>query len=393
MKKKAGIASLGFVMLLSGCIPSIERTEEDVIVIEETEEEEEQQYIITPTINTADNYYRNVLRDGVYHRSEARGNVAHAMNNRIDINQFELGLIEIATGVFEQENYYFQEGQYLSGELINSWLRRYESDEDGNQQGLNPEMGDGDDDEDRMRNSPLVLSHIMEHNYYYGNEEEGVNLGGVVIGLSLRSVYYFRTEDDDGGYHFYEEEIESEEAEEMGREMAQQILERMREMEGLEEVPITFALYEEERRGAVAPGSFIMMSEVGEGEDEIQGWDAISEDHLVFPSSSARDAQPNLSSAFSQFREDIEEFFDRTVGVVGKGRYKDEALEELTIDVNLQSHGKAEIVALTQFISGRLESTFATQSPIYVYLESVNGVEAVIIQYPDQEEPYVHVYK
>ncbi|WP_183041074.1 CamS family sex pheromone protein [Salipaludibacillus neizhouensis] len=390
MRKKISIIGLGFVILLSGCMPSVERSEEDVIVIEETEEEEEQEYIITPTIDTAENYYRNVLKDGVYHRSEARGNVAHAMNNTVDINQFELGLIEIATGFFEQENYYFQEGQFLNGELINSWLRRY--DEEDNPLGLNPALAEGDSKEEEMRGNPLVLSHVMEHNYYSGNEEDGVNLGGVVIGLSLRDVYYFRTEDEDERYYFHEEDLDAEETIQAGKEIAQEILVRIREMEGLAEVPITFALYQEEKRGSVEPGTFISMTEVGKGEADIQDWNAVSEDFIVFPSSEASETQPELSSAFSQFREDVEEFFDRSVGVVGRGRYKDERLEELTIELNLQSHGKAEIVALTQFISGRLESTFATQSPIYVYLKSINGTESIIILYPDQE-PYVHIYK
>lgn len=381
-------------------MPSVERSEEDVIVIEETEEEEEQEYIITPTIDTAENYYRNVLKDGVYHRSEARGIVNDAMNNRLDINQFELGLIEIATGIFDQETYYFQEGQFLDGELINSWLSRYKEPEEnedgdmvgGNLEGLNPALAEVDNKEEQMRENPLVLSHVMEHNYYSGNEEDGVNLGGVVIGLSLRDVYYFRTEDEDGGLYFHEEDLDAEETVQAGKEIAQEILVRLREMEGLEEVPITFALYQEEKRGSVEPGTFVTMTEVGEGEADIQDWNAVSEDFIVFPSSEASETQPELSSAFSQFREDVEEFFDRSVGVVGRGRYKDERLEELTIELNLQSHGKAEIVALTQFISGRLESTFATQSPIYVYLKSVNGTESIIILYPDQE-PYVHIYK
>ncbi|PYZ92255.1 hypothetical protein CR194_15570 [Salipaludibacillus keqinensis] len=391
--KKWSLLSLASVMFLAGCIPSVERTEEDVIVVEETEEEEETEYVITPTIDTPDRYYRNVLKDGTYNRSQARGVVADAMENRVDINQFELGLIEIASGFYDQEDYYFQEGQFLSGERINSWIRRYNSDEEnGNVHGLNPSLGEGDSLEERMRDNPLVLSHVMEHNYYYGSEEEGVNLGGVVIGISLRSVYYFQTENEDGRLNFHEEPLDPEYTEEKGREFAQEILERLREMEGLEEVPITFALYQEESRGAVAPGSFIGVAEAGSGQSELQSWEAISEDFIVFPSADARDRQPNISSSFSQFREDIEEFFDRTVGVVGKGRYKNESLEELKIEINIQSHGKAEIIALTQFISGRIDSTFSVESPIYVYVESINGPESLIINYPDQE-PYIHVYK
>ncbi|SER99949.1 CamS family sex pheromone protein [Salipaludibacillus aurantiacus] len=392
MKKKLGFLSLVCAVMLSGCIPGLERSEEDVIVVEETEEEEEIEYIITPTIESPDHFYRNVLVDGTYQRSESRGSVAHSMNSRIDINQFELGLMEIASGVYDQEEYYFQEGTFLSGGRINSWLRRYDPEEERYMYGLNPPLADEESTEDQMGDNPIVLSHIMEHNYYTGSEEEGVSLGGVVMGISLNDVYYFQTEDEDGGYHFHERDIDGEEALEYGRRAAQTMLERMREMEGLEEVPITFALYQEEGRGSVVPGTFVSLSQAGSGEMELGNWEAINEDYFVFPSNRARDVQPNLSSSFSQFREDIENFFDHQVGVVGKGRYNNENLNELKIELNLQSHGKAEIIALTQFISGRLDSAFSVNVPIYVYIESVNGSEGLVVQYPEQE-PYIHVYR
>ncbi len=382
------------MLILSGCIPALERGEEDVIVVEQTDEEEEQQYVITPTIESHEQFYRNLLSDGTYNRSDARGNVAAAMNNRIDINQFELGLLEIATGQYSNEEYYFQEGQFLTGNTINHWLRRYDPDEDDQVDGLNPALGDEGDMEDRMGNHPLILSHIMEHNYFYGSEEDGVNLGGVVLGISLRSIYYFRTEDDDGGYHFHERALEDTDydAEAYGKEAAQKMIERLRSMEGLENVPITIALYQEERRGSIVPGSFISMTQVGEGETTIDGWEAIDEQFFFFPSRAANDAIPNQANAFSQFKTDVEEFFDQSIGVVGKGRYKNETLEEMTIELNLQSPGKSEVIALTQFVSGRLANTFSEQVPIYVHMESVNGQESLIVQYPEQE-PYVHVYK
>ncbi|MCR6097569.1 CamS family sex pheromone protein [Salipaludibacillus agaradhaerens] len=390
MKKKWGVLSLVFVITLTGCIPGLERAEEDVIIVEETEEEDVTEYIITPTIESPDHFYRNVLVDGTYQRSEARGTTAHAMNNRIDIDQFELGLMEIASSVYEQEGYYFQEGSHLSGELINSWLRRY--DEDDNPAGLNPAPGSGDSEEKRLADKPLIISHIMEHNYYTGNDESGVNLSGVVIGISLRSVYYFRTEDEDGGYYFHEKEVDPNDALEHGEEAAQKILERLREMEGLEDVPVTIALYNEEARGSIVPGTFVAMAQAGSGDDSLGNWEAINEEFITFPSSQAREVQPGLSDNFTKFRQDIETFFDTNVGVVGKGRYKNDTLQELKIEINLQSHGKAEIVALTQFLSGKVENTFGNNAPVYIYVESVNGAEALIVQIPEQE-PYMHVYR
>ncbi|QKS70441.1 CamS family sex pheromone protein [Paenalkalicoccus suaedae] len=392
MKRIVIGASLAFTVLLAGCLPQVERAEEEVIVVEETEIEEEQEFIVTPSIDTPDSYYRNMLSgDGEYFRSQARGVVADAMQNRVDLDQFELGLMEIASNRFGQDEFYFREGSYISGEVINSWLRRYDPDNENNVNGLNPQLAGGESMEDQMRNAPLMISHIMEHNYFSGNEEDGVNLGGVVIGIGVRSVYYFQTETEDGRLNFFEQAIDSAEAEEYARNAAGIMLERLRQREGLEEVPITFALYREEPRGSIIPGSFISLAEVGQGQNEISGWDAINEDNLIFPSGAAREAQPALSDSFTVFRDEIETFFGRTVGVVGKGRYQNDTLSELQIELNLQSHGKAEIIALTQFIRGRLDSTFQVNAPVNVYVESINGPEALITSMPDQE-PFVHVY-
>ncbi|MDQ0254054.1 protein involved in sex pheromone biosynthesis [Evansella vedderi] len=394
MKLKISLIVGSFLLLLSGCIPVLDRgEEEDIIIVEETEDSEEQHYVITPTIDTPENFYRNVLNEGRYNRSPARGNVADAMNNRIDINQFELGLMEIATAHFPQSDYYFQEGQFLTGDTINSWLRRYDSSETRYMYGLNPPLGEGETDEERMRSNPLILSNVMEHNYWYGSEEEGVNLGGVVIGLALRSVYYFRTEDEEGRYHFHEEPLDLEMVEREGRAMAQEVVSRLRNDERIGDTPITIALFQEQRRGSIVPGSFIAMAELGEGQTTIQNWEPINEQFVFFPSNQGRNTDPNLSNTFSQFRTDVEEFFGRTIGIVGKGRYKNDSLDELTIEFNMQSHGKAEIIALTQFVSGRLNSMFdQIQAPIYVYFNSINGPESLIVRHPDRE-PYIHIYK
>ncbi|UTR08832.1 CamS family sex pheromone protein [Evansella sp. LMS18] len=391
MNKKISLLMMSFVLILTGCIPTLDRGEDEVIIVEESEAAEEEEYVLTPTINTPENHYRNVLRGGTYNRSEARGSTAHTME-RIDINQFELGLMEIASTAFDREQYYFQEGEFISGSQMNRWLRRYNPDEEGFEEGLNPPLAEGDSDEERMRQNPIILSHIMEHNYMYVTDDEEVRLGGIVLGLSLNSVYYFQTRTEDGGIYQHEEPIDADEAEARGREIAQELLSRIRQDERLSEVPVTIALYQENSRGAIVPGSFISLTNVGENQSEIQSWEAINEQFYFFPSREAREVFPSQAAAFSQFKDEVEEFFDRSLGIVGKGRYKNEALEEMTIEFNLQSHGKAEIIALTQFISSRIPNLFPDEAPIYVYVNSVNGPESLIVQYPGHE-PYVHVYK
>ncbi|CAM3949445.1 CamS family sex pheromone protein [Alkalicoccus chagannorensis] len=409
---KYWIAAGTALLVLSGCT-NTEDDEENVLVVEETEDEEAEELVSTPTISSPDNYFRNVLEDGTYQRSEARGSTAHAMNNRIDIDHFERGMMEAAAERFDPDDYFFQEGNYLSGEILNSWLRRFEPSqededieeiegdaEDGTapeqeveeSAGLNPPLADAESEEDAMRGNPLVLSNIQEHNYYIGSEEEGVELGGVVIGLSVRNIYYFRTETEDGLLNFHEEPVDEEFALEYAQDAAGTILQRLRGTEELEEVPVTFAIFREEPRGSVEPGTFRMMSHVGEGENNIQGWEGISESNLVFPSSEARDQQPQLADEFTSFREDVEHFFDEPLGVIGRARYKDNSLHEFDVEINIQSHGMPEVIALTQFISGQLEdAAFSGGAPLHISISSVEGNEAVIVQHPNQE-PFVHIY-
>lgn len=396
MKQAWMILLLGATLLvLSGCLQQgNEEEEQEVIVVEETENEETE-YVFTPTVDSDDMFYRTVLQDGTYYRSSARGAVNNAFNNAVDLNQFERGLTELASGIYSTDSYFFTEGQQLSGELINSWISRDNPDiENELQRGLNPELAGSEDDpeEERKRNAPLMISHIMEHNYWTGTEEDGAQLEGMVIGIGLRAVYYFDTRNEDGTINFYQEPLDTAEVQEYGREQAQVILNRLRTQEDLQDLPITFALYQEEPRGTVAPGGFTGLAHVDGGTLQIGGWEEINENFIVFPSSEARSYDANLSNQMNQFRDEVEDFFDRKVGAVGIGHYNNDILEELTIELNLQSHGQSEIIALSQFISDRLTQVLSVQVPVKVYVESINGMEAIIIQQPEQE-PFMHIFK
>ncbi|WP_178075393.1 CamS family sex pheromone protein, partial [Pseudomonas sp. 2822-17] len=135
--KKFSFICFALLLVLTGCIHSLDRGEEEIIIVEETDEVDEQQYLITPTIDSPENFYRTVLLDGEYQRSPSRGVVADAMNNRIDMDQFEVGLMEIASTQYDQSEFFFREGTYLEGDTINRWLRRYNPAESRYSDGLN----------------------------------------------------------------------------------------------------------------------------------------------------------------------------------------------------------------------------------------------------------------
>ncbi|MCT8136653.1 CamS family sex pheromone protein [Anaerobacillus sp. CMMVII] len=372
-------------LVLTGCIGILEK-EDEIIIVEETEADE--QVIISPNLNTPENYYRTVLHEGDYRHSEARGLVPHAINNRIDINQLEIGLMELAQTRFPQDQYFFQEGQYLEGALINRWLRRYDPDSESHREGLNPPLGEGDTAREKHENQPSYLSHIMEHNYLREVDAGTIELGGLVLGISLNSVYYYQTEAYGTVFDYA---LDEEEIFEEGKRIAIEVLNRVRERDNLANVPIMIALYKEERRQSIVPGTFMALTVIEPGK-RIEKWETVSDAHYFFPSRQATTDFREEATRFDNFKQDIDGFFDNYVGIVGRGRYKNNQIQELTIDINLQTNGKAEIIAMTQYVTDRMKKHFPSTLTIQIYLTSLEGPESIIVRHAD-EEPFVHIFR
>jgi len=313
----------------------------------------------------------------------------------------EIGLMELASTRFPQSDFFFQEGQYLEGEVINRWLRRNNPDIQDQSEGLNPPLPAAKEnvaqmetaervryERSRHESQPSYLSHIMEHNYLSETGNGSIELDGLVLGISLNSIYYYQTESYGP---VYDVPLDDEEIVAAGKTIANEVLSRVRERENLANVPIIIALYKEEPRQSIIPGTFMMKTVVEPGK-EIQNWEAIDDAHYFYPSKKATTDYREDATRFDSFKLDIDGFFDNYIGVVGKGRYKNSQLQELTIDINLQTNGKAEIIAMTQYVTDRLKKHFPPTLTVQIYITSLNDAESIIVRHAN-EEPFVHIYR
>ncbi|WP_100371679.1 CamS family sex pheromone protein [Bacillus sp. FJAT-45037] len=389
-----GIVTAVSLLFLTGCFPMFQQPEEEETVVEEPQQEE-QNVDIVPQVSTPENYYQSVLYDGAYLHGNSRGFGNAVVYNRLDLDQLEMGLTQIAKETFDPENYFFREGQFISRSEINEWLMRY--DEESNRFGINPALGEGETMREREDSQPRYLSHILEHNYLVQNENGNYELGGIVIGLSMNSVYNFRVEDDQGRYTFYETNISQEVMERQGQEMAAEIVERLRvttrEDGVFNQIPITVALFREQPQQSTIPGNFIMKSTAPPGEG-LERWQRLNERYYLFPSSAANEDVNNDAAQFQQVKDDLQSFFDTFVGVVGRGYYVDNQLQEMTIEVPLRYQGKAEIVALTQYAADVIQQRMTNQNvKVNLYVTSVAGKhESLVVKNPG-EEPFIHVFE
>ncbi|MGM0845171.1 MAG: CamS family sex pheromone protein [Bacillota bacterium] len=382
---KKWFAAAAAALILSGCAPAFEKQEQ---VMEEDARQSEK--AIIPNYQISNDYFRTLLP---YESTDTRGMVVNNLQSRYDIEVFESGLVRMAKNAYSTDQYLFKEGQTLDSETIQSWLNReFTSEqleekelEESDNVGLNPieeTPGEGKD-------SPIYLAHMIEHNYLEKVEDNKIQLSSVVVGLALNSVSYYQ---DQSTGETRQTAIEHEEVRQQGTEIAQEVINRMREKPELEGVPIMISLFEQSSKGSVTPGSYFAYSVVEPGSSSIAEWTNVDEEHYFFPSAQAEEAQPEDMKIFNDFKEKIETYFPNYVGVVGHAFYKDGAIESLEIDIPIQFSGKAETIGFTQYTAELAAELFPNEMNVEIEITSGDGAEALIVL-NQQEEPFVHIYE
>lgn len=388
--KRILVACSLFLLFLSGCLPGAPEPEQEVI----DDGKQDEEVTISRDIETTDRYYRSVLP---FHASDARGFILDGVDNRLDIDEFETGLIRLSQSEFDPDDFFIRDGQTLQKQDIQGWINRKTKD---NENGLNPALGVSESASVKEKlaaneKNPRYLSFVLEQNYMV-EKGDNVELGGITIGVSLNSIYYYSVTDDDGKIHSGEVDLRSNESKiiEEGKRMAGQIITDLRTKEEAQDVPIMVALYIEETRDSLIPGRFISKTSVGKGKNKIGSWEDLDERYYLFPSAEVTKDHRSDAEQFNNFKGKVESFFPNFTGVIGKGFYKDGELRKMTVEIPIQFHGKSELIAFAQHITDLVASQFlADDVPLEVNITSMDREEAVIVKSPGQEEPFVHIYR
>ncbi|MBY6038234.1 CamS family sex pheromone protein [Fictibacillus nanhaiensis] len=402
MIKRVGLLFLSLLLLLTGCLGDKELEKEEKVVQEKGKKEEKA--IITGEINTGEKYYRSIFP---FEPGGARGVIRYGVDNRLDINEFEMGLMRVAQDTFNTDKYFFQEGQFLTESTVTNWLRRADdkpgkSKSDLDQTGLNQALSTKVDEKDAKyvdimleanKNKPKYLSYVLEHNYLVQSGDGKVKLGGVVIGLSFNSTFYYDVKKDSLIYPG-EVKLERNKVRKEAQKIAGEVAGRLRTNPKLQDIPIVVALYQEEERDSVTPGNFFAAGVMKKGSNSISSWEEVDEDHILFPSDTASKKKRSDYEKFTAFKAKVQEYFPNFIGVIGKGFYKDGNLQRMTIEIPVQFRGKAEIISFTQFVATSALDDLP-DVPVEVYIGSaVDQPEALIVKdETTKEEPFVHIYR
>lgn len=415
--RKQIIGCLCLLLVLVSCSPR----EPDEDIIQNPDDIAEDELSIIPGYQLSSENYKIILP---YEPSAARGVIVNQVANRMDIDEMEEGLRRLSLPEFDPEDYYFEEGQYLSSDEVYDWLGRdltkdqleatIKNEEEAAKKanmtfneerrrkelklGLNPSLAspDGKKKDEQIkahRENPRYISHILEQNYLTKNDDQSADLSGVSIAIALKSVYRFQVETDDGKLHGpYYEDISEKEMLKQGKEAAQTILERLREKESLTDVPIMITLYKEEKQEHPVPGNYIAKTVVPAQDMLIDEWESINEKNVLFPSSEASKDHSADEDLFNAFAEEIADFFPNYVGVIGQGFYIDDDLREISMLIPMDFEGSGEITGFTQYLYGRVQDIYEnTDYAIEVKIESGNEIESIIYREAGDEEFNVHI--
>ncbi|EJR98848.1 MULTISPECIES: CamS family sex pheromone protein [Bacillus cereus group] len=395
--KKIALAVLSLSLLVSGCSMGSNKDEK---AVEKSGKAKEQAVI--PKYSISDEYYKTTVK---FDPGEARGLVVQGLNSRLDVDEFETGLMRIAKESFSTKDYFFKGGKVLEAQNIQMLVKRKRTDAEQKELedklkkdavkfpniGLNPALSEGSESlEVKNKKHPMYISNILEHDYYVqkgGNDNEP---GGIVVGLAMNSVQYYEEE------HGYPREaaIPDEKMLAEGKRMAQEILKFMHQKDAAtKNVPITFAIYRQSPKSSLVPGNFVSYAKVEKGSETVEDWKPINEKYYLFPSEQAKsDNKREDLARVSNFKAKLSEYFQGDyTAVIGTGMYRDDELREMKLDIPVQFNGKAEVIGFTQYVAGLVMEYFPNYMKVQVTIKSVERPEAIIIREAKQDEPFVKI--
>ena len=344
----------------------------------------------------SDEYYRSLITDGQYQTSANRG-ATLGTNSNYNLKAFETGLLEISQEHFSTDNHLIQEGQYLDSSTVNKWLERYRPEGKGfnqygdpitvdessqNLEGLNPQHNGSKEPDER---TPIFLESILEQNYVT-ETENGYKLSGISIGLAMNTVDYYQKKQFDATF---ETKISEEELIQQGKEMADKIIERMRQVEGLEEIPIVVGIFKQTPQDSLAGGSYVAEGVSENGSNSVGGWTNLSVKKLVFPLQGGESTELN---SFQNFKSEVESFFPNLSGVTAEATYIDDTLVKMKVDIVTQFYGETEVIAFTQHVYDQAVKFLPPNIPIEISISSIKGMEAFLARETGENQFYSHVF-
>ncbi len=284
-------------------------------------------------------------------------------------------LIERSKSHFDVKEFFLAEGHVIDNESLSALVRRESST---NPYGLNPVSGSQFDiGTGVILDDPVLVADIIEVDFYQSQDNE-LRLAGMSVAIVLNQVQIIETSTSVTVH-----EIEDERILQYAMDVGRKLESYLRTLSQVGDIPIYIGLYSTRSVDSTLPGNFIgdgyFVARSGQFNKVHQKW-------LIFPSNEATMLDGNASSFFSGFKQTVQTLLPESSGVMGKGRFDNEELKHLKIDVHMVAKTFMEIKATTQIIAQMIQRFENSKVHVLVEIKTLNNTIAIIERIPHQDK-------
>jgi protein involved in sex pheromone biosynthesis len=329
------------------------------------------------TTNTGSNSYTVLLKNGHYLTSPIAGLTATDNDNSVDTRELERGLVQISKDQYPTSSNVFQEGQQLSSATVTDWLAKKSK---SNPDGLNP-ANQG------KKRTPYYLEEINEQDYLAGSGSN-YHLTGISLGLAMNSVDYYTSGNIQKSVN-----ISRAAQARYGKQMANEIIARLRRRKSLKKVPITIGLFSKTSKDSLVGGTYFADGTADANSSKITKWKSLSQRTQVLPTiNGAKAYNSSDASAFNDFKTAVQNYFPNISGVTANLRYEDGKLQQENISITTQFYGYEQIKGFTQLVLSSAKKYLPNNVAMEIKIGSVDDVQALVAKETNDSDYQVHIY-
>ncbi|PEL79857.1 sex pheromone [Bacillus wiedmannii] len=335
MKKMA--LSFAVVSLLLGACSNNTISKKDEVIQKDTKEKS-----MIPRTAVSKDYYRTVIPL----KEQKVINTANIKtNSKLDLAEYENGLMNIAAQQFDTENHVLQLNQYIPEKLVDELVAKVEAP---------------------------ILTNIIEQDYFGKQNSNELSLSGVMIGLAMSS------------------SVSNEEAMSKGTEVAKQLIEAINKNDKYNKSPITFAIFKQESTSSLKNGTYIASATVQKNDTNLGNWSTIDEQAYSYPSDEFKQAHGEDNTKITDFADAMKGFSTGDfIPVNAKVSYKKNQMDTLNMNIVIKYNGKTELMALTQLAAQSMLEKLPKDAKVQLQIKSESKIEAIIIKEKNSEKPFV----
>lgn len=323
--------------------------------------------------------YDVLMSNGKYKTSAISGITAADNNNQFNSRSFESGLLNLSKKEFSTNSYVFQEGQVLSSSTVTDWLGRKSKK---NSAGLNPESN-GSTSPTKRR--PMYFQQMLEEDYLQ-KQDGKYKLAGISIGIAMNKIDYYQKKQYGATY---KTTISTEEQKSEGERVAKEVVKRLRKMNKVGNVPIVVGLYSVAPQDTLVGGTYFQYSVSKSG--DLGSWKELNYRNQMLPTvNNETPINSGDSDAFSNFKDNIQDYFPNISGVTAQAHYDGTSLKSMDITVNTQFDGLAQVTSFTQFVQQSASKYLPSDADLDINIQTVDEQQSVVTR--TDGKFFSHVY-